>query len=58
VRVAADRTSAEQLRRSRQLLVTARKALEPTHRSLEIAGLWKFDGSARWSLADFHRRTA
>jgi len=59
VRAASDRTTAAKLLRSRQLLARARRALEPGpyRHSIEIAGLWKFDGSAHWSLTDFHRRT-
>jgi len=59
VRVASDRTTAAKLQRSRQLLAKARKALEPSSplHGIEIAGLWQFDGSARWSLADVHRPT-
>jgi len=59
VRVASDRRTAAKLQRSRQLLAKARKALAPSSplQGIEIAGLWKFDGSARWSLADIHRRS-
>jgi len=59
VRVAAARMPAAKLQRSRQLLAKARKALEPSlhQHHIEIAGLWKFDGSERWSLDDFNRQT-
>jgi hypothetical protein len=57
-----DRATAEKLRRSRHMLALARQALGATpllQRSApQIAGLWRFDGSEKWSLADFSRRVA
>jgi hypothetical protein len=57
---AADRAVVDKLKRSRQLLSSARMVLEPDtcdpNRALaEIAGLVRFQGSEKWSLANFPR---
>lgn len=60
VRTARDRLTAETLKQSRRLLSQARAALTNPAPSapVEIAGLWTFEGSAKWSLEAFRHRGA
>jgi hypothetical protein len=62
VRTIADRAMAERLRRSRDALAMARRALGASprspHAAAQIAGIWLFDGSDSWSLSGYARRIA